>query len=60
MRDNDIVMTLLESLSASYEYLITALETMQINELTIEHMMTHLMHKMLKNEDKKIQSEMPS
>lgn len=57
MRDEDIIMTLLESLLASYEYLITALETMQINELTIEYMMTRSMHEMLKHKNKKIQSD---
>ena len=35
MRNGDIVMTLLENLSPSYEYLITALEMMLMKALTM-------------------------
>ena len=34
--DENIIMTLLESLPASYEYLITAMETMPMKELTMD------------------------
>lgn len=36
-RNKDVAMTLFESLSPSYEHLITALETMLLKELNIEH-----------------------
>jgi hypothetical protein len=36
VRDEDVVMTLLESLPPSYEYLITALETLLMQDLTME------------------------
>lgn len=45
---NEDVMTLLERLSSSYEYLIATLETKQIMELTMKYVMARLMHEMLK------------
>jgi hypothetical protein len=36
VRDEDVVTTLLESLPPSYEYLITALETLPMQDLTME------------------------
>lgn len=48
MRDENIVMTLLESLSVSYEYLITTIETMPMKKLMIEYVMTRLMYELLK------------
>lgn len=42
-----MIMTLFGSLAASYMYLITALKTMLMKELT-----AHLKHKMLKRKDK--------
>ena len=47
----DIIMTLLESFPALYEYLITALETMLIKKLTMEYMMACLMHEMSMHEE---------
>lgn len=46
-------MILLENLLLSYEYLITALETMSIKELTIEYMMKRLMYERSKKKKKK-------
>ena len=48
VKDENIVMILFESLLALYEYLITALETMLMNELTMNYVMTRLIHNMLK------------
>ena len=45
---NEDVMTLLERLSSSYEYLIATLETKQIMELTMKYVTARLMHEMLK------------
>jgi hypothetical protein len=42
MWEEDIVMTLFTSVLASYEYLITALETMTMKELTKEYIMPRL------------------
>lgn len=36
VRDEDVVMTLLESLLPSFEYLITTLETLYMKDLTME------------------------
>jgi hypothetical protein len=55
VREEDVVMTLLESLQASYEYLITALKTMLMKELTIEYVMACLMHKLSKRKEKEPQ-----
>ena len=49
VREEDIIMTLLESLPTWYEYLITTLETMPIRELTMEY---RLMHEMSKRKKK--------
>jgi len=46
--DGNVVMTLLESLLPLYEYLITPLETIPIEELTIEFISTRLIHKVCK------------
>ena len=50
-------MTLLESLLASYEYLVTALETMPMKELMMEYMTAQLMHEMSKHNEKEPQDE---
>lgn len=52
VRNKNIVLTLLESMSHFYEHLITILEIMPKNELTVYYMMAHLMHKMSKKEEK--------
>jgi transposase InsO family protein len=52
LRDEDVVMTLLDSLPPSYEYLITALETRPINELTMDFVTARLMHEMSKRKEK--------
>jgi len=54
-RHEDIVMTLLKSLSVSYEYLITTLETMPVKDVTMDYVTTHLMHKILKHNEKEPQ-----
>ena len=57
MREEDIVMTLLESLPTSYEFLITALETMPTKELTMEYVTARLMHEMSKRKEKEPQGD---
>ena len=52
VRNKDVVMILLESLSPSYEYLITTLKTMSIKELTTEYVMTRLMQEVSKRKEK--------
>ena len=49
MWEEDIVMNLLESLLALHKYLITAIETMPMKELTIKYVTAHLMHEMSKH-----------
>ena len=44
VRDENIVMNLIESLLVSYVYLITALDMMLINDLTMDYVTTCLMH----------------
>lgn len=50
-------MTLFGNLSASFKYLDTAMKTMPMKKLTMEHVPTHLMHKMSKNKEKELQNE---
>ena len=52
MREEDNVMTLLKSLPASSEYLITSLESMPMKELMIKYMMAHLMYETSKCKEK--------
>ena len=52
MWEDDIVMTVLENLLASYEYFIIVLETMPMKELTMKHVIAHFMHKMSKHKQK--------
>ena len=52
-KNEDVVMILLKNLLLSYKYLITALETMSIKELTMKYMMKCLMYKLLKKKRKK-------
>ena len=46
VKDEDIIMTLFESLPTSFEYLISALETMLMKKLAIDYVMARLMHKL--------------
>ena len=57
VRDKDIVMTLLGSLLALYKYLITALETMPMKELTMKYVTARLMHEMSKHKEKELQGK---
>lgn len=52
VRDEDVVMTLLESLPPSFESLITALETMHMKDLTMEFVTARLMHEVSKRKEK--------
>lgn len=56
MRNDNVIMILLKSLSSSYEYLITALETVP-KELTMEHVTACFMHKMSKRKEKEPQGD---
>ena len=55
IRNEDIVMTLLESLSPSYEHLIIVLETIHMNEPTIEYVTTRLINEISKKNEKESQ-----
>jgi len=57
VRDEDVVMTLLESLAPSYEYLITVLETLPMQALTIEFVTARLMHEVSKRKEKEPQGD---
>ena len=53
VRNEDIVITLLDNLSTLYKHLITTFETIPIKELMMNYMTMHFMHKMLKRKKKK-------
>lgn len=55
--DGDVVMTLLESLPPSFEFLITALETRPMKELTLEFVTACLMHEVTKRKENEPQGE---
>ena len=55
--EGDVVMTLLESLPPSYEFLITALETRATKELTMEFVTARLMHEVTKRKESESQEE---
>ena len=57
MHDEDIVMTLLDSLPPSYDHLIVALETRPMKELTVEFITSRLMHEVTKRKEKEPQGE---
>jgi hypothetical protein len=50
-------MTLLENLPPSYEYLITALETLPMQDLTMEFVTARLMHEVSKRREKEPQGD---
>ncbi len=49
--DGDIVMTLLESLPPSYEYLIVAMESRPISELTLDYVTSRLLHELSRRKE---------
>ena len=57
IKDEDVVMTLLDSLPTSYEHLITALETRPMKELTLEFVTARLMHEVTKRKEKEPQGD---
>ncbi len=57
VRDDDVVMTLLESLPPSYEYVITALETLPMQDLTMEFVTAQLMHEVSRRREKEPQGD---
>ena len=57
VKDKYIIIILLESLPTSFEYLITAMETMPMKELTMDYVTAHLMHEMSKCKEKEPQGE---
>ena len=52
LRGEDVVMTLLDSLPPSFDYLITALETRPFKELTMEFVTARLVHEESKRKEK--------
>jgi len=57
VRDEDVVMTLLENLPPSYEYLIIALETLPMQDLTMEFVTARLMHEVSKRRKRESQGD---
>lgn len=57
VKNGNIVMTLLNNLPASYEYLITVLETLPMKELRVDSMMACLIYDMSKCKKKKPRGE---
>lgn len=55
MKNDDIGITLFESLSFSYKYLITTLEIMSMKGRTMEYKTAYLMHEMSKRKEKESQ-----
>lgn len=52
VREEDVVMTLLESIPPSFENLITALETLHMKDLTVEFVVARMMHEITKRKEK--------
>lgn len=59
VREEDIVITLFESLLISYEYLMTVLETIHMKEFTMDYVTMHLMHNISKLKKKEPNVRMP-
>ena len=54
VREEDIVMTLLESLPPSFDNLIIALETLRLEDLTMAFVTARMMHEVTKRKEKEI------
>ena len=57
VREEDIVMTLLESLPPSFENLIIALETLRLEDLTMAFVTARMMHEVTKRKEKENHGE---
>lgn len=57
VKDDDVVMTLLESLPPSFENLITALETLRFEDLTMEFVTARMMHEVSKRKEKEVHGD---
>lgn len=57
VKDQDIIMTLLDNLPSSYEYLITAMKTMSIKDLMMDYVTTRLIHEMSKRKKNDLRFE---
>lgn len=57
LEESDIVMILLMILSKSYNYVIVALESIKLKELTMDYVMTRLIYEITKKKKKEPQSE---
>src|SRR5450631_1639278 len=57
MKEEDVVMTLLDSLPPSFDHLITALETRPMKELTLDFITARLMHEVSKRKEKEPQGD---
>jgi hypothetical protein len=53
MKEEDVVMTLFNSLPPSFDHLITTLETRPMEELTLDFIAAYLMHKVSKRKENK-------
>ena len=57
MKDEDVIMNLLHSLSPSFDHLITMLEMRPMNELTLDFITARLMHEVSKRKEKEPQGD---
>ena len=57
INDGDIVMTLLESLSSSYEYFIVAMESRPIQQLTLDYVTSRLLHELSRRKENESRGE---
>lgn len=56
LREEDVIMIVLQSLRDTYDYLIAALETKPMNELTMEYVTARLIHEVTKKKEKEAPS----